>query len=148
MKSLTGASSYTVASRLQIKDLKKRVSFLLLIILGMAEFVASSQLSGLTIFNLLRSIKICSCDAAFALVEIFKERSEKTKQNQSFVSIFRIAECPVLCEIRTKQENQVARTALSAHLVKEINYLFDHIFHHVFVDFCSSVTYIDAALYL
>lgn len=125
-----GVSSQTVPSRIQMRDLNKRflVLFLIiLIILDTAEFSASLRPRSLIILRLLPWTKVCFCDVAASLVEIFKEKSEKRNENQSLVSIFEISECPVLREIGTKQSLRVVRNALPAHFLRGIDRLFHHI---------------------
>lgn len=122
-----------------MKNMNKLVYGLPLIILDTAELAATIQLSRLSIPKLLRWIKLCTCDGAVALVDIFLQTFEKRKSNQSFVFIYVTAECPNLREMVTEQNQQIVCAALSAHLLRGIERRFDHILHPVLVDSCSSL---------
>lgn len=59
-----------------------------------------------------------------------------------------ISGCLILCKIGTEKTQRVVRTALSAHLLRGVDRLLEHILHHVFVDLRSLFFYFNAGSYL
>lgn len=79
-----GASANPYAEKTEIRDLNNQVLVLQLITRDGTDFAASFEVSSLSVPRLLRFGKVFLCYSDVALVQMFKQRSEKRKENKIF----------------------------------------------------------------
>lgn len=65
-----------------------------------------------------------------------------------FIFMSEVAKCSVPCEPGTKQYQQAICSSLPGHLLQRIDHRSFHLFHRVFVNFCCSLSYMNAGSYL
>lgn len=98
---------------------------------------------------------ICFVAARYVLVmkkfyffKYLREILRKRKEYQSSVSLFLIAQCPVLRERDTEQSQHVGPTAHSTHFARAIDRRFHCISHDFFFDLDTLLSYITSSSYL
>lgn len=113
------AASNIFASRLYMTDMKKRVLAVPLVILNVAEFAASIELSSLSSRKAHSCLKVCFCDTAVALGHMFKKKT-------------------------CNKSDKLFDLRLPHTFLQGIDCHFGRLFRHIFVNLSSSLSYFNA----